>query len=41
MHLPNSAVWVIGTLVGFGILFSGISRLVLGLYARRLVAAIP
>jgi uncharacterized membrane protein HdeD (DUF308 family) len=41
MHLPNSAVWVIGTLVGFGILFSGISRLVLGLYARRLVAALP
>jgi len=41
MHLPNSAVWVIGTLVGFGILFSGISRLVLGIHAKRLVAAIP
>lgn len=41
MHLPNSAVWVIGTLVGFGILFSGISRLVLGIHARRLLAAIP
>jgi uncharacterized membrane protein HdeD (DUF308 family) len=41
MHLPNSATWVIGTLVGFGILFSGISRLVLGVHARRLVAAVP
>jgi uncharacterized membrane protein HdeD (DUF308 family) len=41
MHLPYSATWVIGTLVGFGILFSGISRLVLGIHARRLIAAIP
>ena len=39
MHLPNSATWVIGTLVGFGILFSGISRLVLGMHAKRLTAA--
>ena len=41
MHLPNAATWVIGTLVGFGILFSGISRLVLGMHARRIIAAIP
>jgi uncharacterized membrane protein HdeD (DUF308 family) len=40
LHLPYSAVWVIGTLVGFGILFSGISRLVLGIHAKRLIAAI-
>ena len=40
LHLPNSATWVIGTLVGFGILFSGISRLVLGMHAKRLAAAI-
>ena len=40
-HLPNSATWVIGTLVGFGILFSGISRVVLGIHARRFIAAIP
>jgi len=40
LHLPNSATWVIGTLVGFGILFSGISRLVLGMHARRVLAAI-
>jgi uncharacterized membrane protein HdeD (DUF308 family) len=39
MHLPNSATWVIGTLLGFGILFSGISRVVLGMHAKRLVAA--
>lgn len=41
MHLPYSATWVIGTLVGFGILFSGISRLMLGIHAKRLIAAIP
>ena len=41
MHLPYSATWVIGTLVGFGILFSGISRLVLGVHARRLLATVP
>jgi len=41
MHLPYSATWVIGTLVGFGILFSGISRLVLGMHARRFLAAVP
>jgi uncharacterized membrane protein HdeD (DUF308 family) len=40
-HLPNSATWVIGTLVGFAILFSGISRLVLGLHARRFLAVVP
>lgn len=39
LHLPNSATWVIGTLVGFGILFSGISRLVLGMHAKRLTSA--
>ena len=39
LHLPNSATWVIGTLVGFGILFSGISRLVLGMHAKRLATA--
>lgn len=41
LHLPYSAVWVIGTLVGFAIMFSGISRLVLGMHARRLAAAVP
>jgi uncharacterized membrane protein HdeD (DUF308 family) len=35
---PSSAAWVIGTLVGISMLFSGLSRLVLSLAARRLVA---
>jgi uncharacterized membrane protein HdeD (DUF308 family) len=32
---PSSAAWVIGTLVGISIFFSGISRLVLSLAIRR------
>ncbi|HEY4009228.1 MAG TPA: DUF308 domain-containing protein [Acidobacteriaceae bacterium] len=39
LHLPYSATWVIGTLLGFAILFSGISRVALALQARRLHAA--
>jgi uncharacterized membrane protein HdeD (DUF308 family) len=35
---PSSTEWVIGTLVGISMLFSGISRLMLSLTARRLVA---
>jgi len=37
-HLPSSSAWVVGTLVGFGILFSGISRLALSLAAKRVAA---
>lgn len=37
LHLPYSATWVIGTLLGFAILFSGISRVVIGMHARRVV----
>lgn len=36
-HLPYSAEWFIGTLIGFAILFTGISRLALALTARRLL----
>jgi uncharacterized membrane protein HdeD (DUF308 family) len=36
-HLLSAAVWVVGTLVGIAILFSGISRLMLSLAARRYV----
>ena len=36
-HLPSTAGWVIGTLVGLAILFSGISRLFLVLAARRVL----
>ena len=34
---PSSAEWVIGTLVGISMLFSGASRLMLSLSARQLV----
>jgi uncharacterized membrane protein HdeD (DUF308 family) len=35
---PSSSVWVIGTLIGISMLFSGISRLMLSLAARRALA---
>ena len=34
---PSSSVWVIGTLVGISMLFSGFSRLMLALSAKKLV----
>jgi len=34
---PSSTEWVIGTLVGISMLFSGVSRLVLSLAARRII----
>jgi uncharacterized membrane protein HdeD (DUF308 family) len=36
--LPSSAAWVVGTLVGISMLFSGITRLLLSLAVRRLAA---
>jgi uncharacterized membrane protein HdeD (DUF308 family) len=38
-HWPSSTVWAIGTLVGVNLLMTGISRLMLGLAARKLVSA--
>src|SRR5262245_16726104 len=35
---PSSAVWVVGTLIGISMLFSGITRLMLSLAARRILA---
>jgi len=35
---PSSTAWVVGTLVGISMLFSGITRLMLSLAVRRLVA---
>jgi uncharacterized membrane protein HdeD (DUF308 family) len=35
---PSSAAWVVGTLIGISILFSGITRLMLSVAARRLLA---
>jgi len=39
-NLPYAAAWLIGTYIGITILFSGISRLMLSLAAKRLVAAV-
>jgi uncharacterized membrane protein HdeD (DUF308 family) len=36
-HWPSSSVWAIGTLLGINLLMTGISRLMLGLAARKLV----
>ncbi|HUN89704.1 MAG TPA: HdeD family acid-resistance protein [Terriglobales bacterium] len=38
---PSSSDWVIGTLVGISMLFSGITRLAMSLAARRLVNKVP
>lgn len=35
---PSSAAWVIGTLVGISMFFSGATRLMLSLAVRRIVA---
>lgn len=35
---PSSAPWAIGTLVGIGMVFSGVPRLILSLAARKVVA---
>jgi uncharacterized membrane protein HdeD (DUF308 family) len=40
-HLFSSAVWVLGTLIGISILFSGLSRLFFALAARRALVALP
>jgi uncharacterized membrane protein HdeD (DUF308 family) len=38
IHWPSSSVWAIGTLLGINLLMSGISRLMVGVGARRLVS---
>jgi len=38
-HWPSTAVWVIGTLVGISLMFSGISRLMLSMAVRKLITA--
>jgi len=37
-HWPSSSVWAIGTLVGVNLLMTGISRLMVGLAARKLMS---
>jgi uncharacterized membrane protein HdeD (DUF308 family) len=36
-HWPSSSIWAIGTLVGLNLLITGISRLMFGLAARKLL----
>jgi uncharacterized membrane protein HdeD (DUF308 family) len=38
-HWPSTSVWVIGTLVGISLIFSGISRIMLSAAVRRLTFA--
>lgn len=38
---PSSSEWAIGTLIGFSMLFAGISRLSLSLAARRIATQLP
>lgn len=38
---PLSSAWVLGTLAGISMLFSGVARLMLSLAARRAVTALP
>lgn len=37
LHWPSSSIWAIGTLVGINLLMTGISRLMFGLAARKLL----
>jgi uncharacterized membrane protein HdeD (DUF308 family) len=37
LQWPSSSVWAIGTLVGVNLLFTGITRLMVGLTGRRLI----
>jgi uncharacterized membrane protein HdeD (DUF308 family) len=39
-HWPSSSVWAIGILVGVNLLMTGISRLMFGLAARKLVSRV-
>ena len=38
-HWPSTSVWVIGTLVGISLIFSGISRVMLSTAVRRVTSA--
>ena len=38
-HWPSSSVWVIGTLVGVSLIFSGLSRFMLALAVRKVAPA--
>jgi uncharacterized membrane protein HdeD (DUF308 family) len=38
---PSSSLWVIGTLVGISMIFTGTTRLMISLAARRLASVNP
>lgn len=38
---PSSSLWVLGTLVGISLIFSGISRFMLALAIRQMTTALP
>jgi uncharacterized membrane protein HdeD (DUF308 family) len=40
VHWPSSSVWAIGTLVGVNLLMTGISRLMVGMAARKLATGV-
>jgi uncharacterized membrane protein HdeD (DUF308 family) len=40
-HWPSSSIWAIGTLIGINLLMTGISRLMFGLAARKLLKHAP
>lgn len=39
-HWPSSSIWAIGTLIGISMIFSGFSRLMLTMSAKRVLKAI-
>jgi uncharacterized membrane protein HdeD (DUF308 family) len=39
-HWPDSSAWVVGTLIGLSMIFSGISRLMLALAAKRVYKSV-
>ena len=39
-HWPSSSIWAIGTLVGVNLLMTGISRLMFGLAARKVISRV-
>ena len=39
LHWPSSSFWVLGTLVGISLLFSGIARLTMPMARRRMIIA--
>jgi len=41
VHWPSSSAWAIGTLVGVNLLFTGLTRLMIGLATRRLLTNAP